>query len=273
MQTRPIILFSCFLFCAPAWAQAPAYNTSPGDSMSYREVTETTIRLQTPQGNIAVQSAHDATITLRFIESGLAHASYTALTLNMDMQGQSTSPDTDSILDVPYVLTFPANGRIETNETPDFPESIREITDLTQQFDDFFLVLPDALLTTGYAWTDSTSTETETIQRHIKTGQYEVVGDSVVVGIPVKVIAATLTSVITTTEDGPAPGMTTTSELSGTEEGFFFFSPENGLFVGRIRTGLMTGEIRYEGGPQTMRLPQEMRYKSSIELLHATQAK
>ena len=251
-----------------AYAQSPAYTLTGGTHLQYREISRATIEVSTPQGDIPVKTFHDATINVQIASLDTAKASYSALELSFDTPQGKVAPDTDPVIGEPFVLYFPANGRVQTIETPAFPDSFEGVTDLRWQFWDFFLPLPNEPLVNGLVWTDTMRSADGEAQIMQKIARYKVVGDTVIVGMAAKIVASEIESKIEASGEGPAPGLTAVSRLEGTERGEFYFSLAQGRFVGRKRAGDMRGEIRYEGGPQPMVLPQRMRYESTIELLN-----
>ena len=62
----------------------------------------------------------------------------------------------------PRFVLHARDGRIETLRAPEQSDETRQLTDLSRQFDDFFLRLPAAPLTVGTEWVDTMSfSETE----------------------------------------------------------------------------------------------------------------
>lgn len=263
---RALFLLFAVLFVLPAAAQVPAYHRAADAPRLYREVTRGTGALQTPDGPLALATFHDAHIEVRFTAPDTASATYRALTISMEAAGNRLAPDTAPVLGDPFVLYFPADGAVEVASTPIFPESFAGVSDLRHQFDDFFLPLPDAPLRHGLVWT---RTATDPLDGGVRTTEtrYEVVGDTVVAGFEALIVAAHAQHTLSSTSPGPAPGITVVSELAGTDDGFFYFAPRDGVLVGRQRVGMLSGEIRYEGGPQPLVIPHTMRHENSIELL------
>jgi hypothetical protein len=247
-----------------------AHLRSP-DTLSYREISKGQIAITAPQGKVNMETLHDARIAVARINADSARAWYDALEVSMKGPQGDLRPATDSALHKEFVLRFDRRNHVQTLHAPDFPKSFENVTDLTRQFDDFFMPTPGRALTLGATWSDTTTyadtTKAGDIFHGTRAGTYKVVRDSVVSGRRVWIVSANVEQKLRNEGPGPQPGITAVSTLAGSDTGVFYIDKSQGYMVGRHRTGTLTGEIRYEGLPQAVVLPQTMTYTSSIEFL------
>ena len=262
-------LMAAALLPAAAQAQAAQYRRVVGDTVRYREVTHATSEIAAPQGAMTIRSEHDARLALAFARGDTARAWYEALSLRSAYPGGESVPETALLLGRPFLLTMGARGDVATLATPELPKAVAEVTDLTRQFEDFFVKLPAGPLRPGLEWTDTTSRETPLAAgRTLRTqriGRFRVRGDTMVGGARGVVIETRMQNRIESTGPSPTPGMNMRTLQAGTETGTFVFSPAEGRLLARSREGALEGEIEFTGGPQPVRIPQKMTYQSTIE--------
>ena len=265
------LLLALVLLPAALHAQAPQYRRAAGDTLRYREVTRATSEITSPQGVFTLGSGHDARIAVAFARGDTARGWYEALTLRSEFPGGERAPATAPLLGKPFVLTMNARGDVQTLSVPDFPQEVSEASDLTHQFNDFFVRLPASALRPGLEWTDTTQRSTPTAAgrtvRTTRVGRFRVRGDTTVAGVRGVVVEARMNNRVETAGPSPTPGIELRTSQEGTEEGVFVFSPERGRFLARRRTGSLEGHIEFIGGPQPMKLPQKMKYESTVEIL------
>ncbi|MBD0321317.1 MAG: hypothetical protein ICV87_13340 [Gemmatimonadetes bacterium] len=264
-------LLALVLLPAALQAQAPQYRRAGGDTVRYREVTRATSDITSPQGAITLRSHHDARLAIAFARGDTARAWYEALTLRSEFPGGEQVPATAPLLGKPFVLTIDGRGGVETLAVPEFPREVSEATDLTHQFNDFFVKLPAGALRPGLEWTDTTRRAMPNAAgrtlRTTRVGRYRVRGDTVIGGVRGVVVEARMNNRIESDGPSPTPGMELRTAQEGTETGTFVFSPERGRLLARSRTGSLEGHIEFIGGPEPMKLPQKMKYESTIEIL------
>jgi hypothetical protein len=266
---RSTLLAVTLAVAPPALAQAPTYSRA--DTLRYREVSTSDMEVTTPRGVVPIQSDHDAQIVIAFGAADSARAWYDALSIAATSPQGSRRPETAAALRLPFTLRFDARGNVETISAPQFPVSFEGVSDLTHQFVDVFLPLPTTPLAAGTEWQDSVRRETPGTRgrtTHIeRVARYRVRGDSLIGTTRVWVIDAHVRNRMTASGEGPAAGLQMRSEMSGEEEGVFYFATVPGVLVGRSRSGEMSGVIEFTGGDQPVRMPQRMRYENSLDLL------
>ena len=104
--------------------------------------TDTDLPADTARSNLL----HDARIRVQMRQSDTAQASYETLVLRAVGPSGITNADTDSLIGAPYQLLLEPGMRVETLSAPDLPMSVAEVSDLTQQFYDFFPLSPPVFL-------------------------------------------------------------------------------------------------------------------------------
>jgi hypothetical protein len=239
-----------------------------GDSVVYLEQTDASTAFERPTGEmVVVTSRHDAVIHVIRTAPDTLEAFYEHLRLRVTMAGQERSPETGSLRWQRFVL-HDDDGRIETVVTPPQPDEIRQMTDLTRQFDDFFFRIPALPLDVGAEWVDTTEFTGggQGTAARLTVTRFRVRGDTTMHGVTARVIdyESAIESSMTTP---PTTQGTTTSSLVGVEEGVIVFAPDRDVMLSRHRSGEHEGEIVVEGNLETQRLPQTYSYESRIELL------
>jgi len=240
------------------------------DTMRYREVTETDIRVTTPQGEIPMKGNHVATVGFMRLPGDTAKAWYEALDVSMTGPQGDQRPATAEVLRSPFTLHMDARGRVRLISAPTFPASFEGITDLTHQFDDFFVRLPAQSLRLGLAWQDTSTMLDSTADKSIwrrAIARYRVERDTVVAGTPAFVISVKQT--VTMRSDAPVPsqGAHLHGVHSGTDDGIAVFAPSTGRLLGRRRTGGMSGDLTMTGPRGQATIKQSFAYKNSLDAL------
>ena len=268
-RLRRFLIALAALVPAAAHAQSPEYRRAAGDTLRFREVTVATSEIAAPTGTMNIRSEHDATIAVTFTRGDTARAWFQALTLRARYPGGESTPATAGLLGQPYVLTLGARGDVRTLSVPAFSREIAEASDLTHEFNDFFVRLPAVALLPGVEWTDTTSRETRNAAGRTlvttRIGRYRVRGDTTIGGVRGVAVEARTQNRLESSGPSPTPGMRMSTLQEGTETGTFVFSPGEGRLLARRREGSSAGHIEFIGGPQPMRLPQKMTYESAIE--------
>jgi hypothetical protein len=257
---------------ASAGAQT-TYDRTPGETLRYREVTEGATEVSSERGAGWIDTFHDATLAVTFGRGDSARAVYEALDLGLTTPRVEFDPDTDGALGLPFELAFPASGRVRLVSAPVFPDDVSDITDLTRQFDDFFLPLPAEPLAVGLTWTDSTRTASEgpdgEAEEDWSRGTYEVVADTVEGGRRVLLVEAVIEKGSRSVGTDGELGLTTTHEMAGTERSVFAFAPDPGVLVWRDRTGRMAGRTTLADGEGSDERAVTYAYESTIDLVES----
>lgn len=267
---RPSFVVSSCCLIAVGASRAPAQSTySPGrDTLRFRETTRADVRLTSAQGEIPMKSDHDATIALVRLPGDTARAWYEALNIGVSSPMGEQRPSTTEVLRAPFTLSMDARGRVRLISAPAFPASFQAFTDLTRQFDDFFLRLPAQPLRVGLAWSDTTSRSDSTadrIQLNRSIASYRVERDTVVAGVQALVIS--MKQALSMRARGPVPNQPMSAEtvLTGSDDGIVVFAPKEGRMLGRRRTGQMSGDVTMTGAGGQMSLKQSFTYTNTLD--------
>jgi hypothetical protein len=265
---RPLAA-AALLLCVALPARAQTAYAPPGDTLRFRDVTQGKISLVGPQGEIPISVEQRSVISVVRMRGDSARAWYDSLSIAASSPGGDQRPATDSALKQPFRLAFDQFGRVTLVKAPTFPKSFEGMTDLSHQFDDFFLRLPKKPLVVGLAWSDSSSRTDSTAERLTKwstNADYRVDHDTVVAGAPAVVVV--MKQRLRISGEGPVAGqpMRATSSLEGTEEGFVVFS-KAGQMLGRRRSGRLEGDIFMKGSMGEMAMKQSYNYTGTVDAL------
>ena len=236
------------------------------DTVFYREVNSVLMTRHLPTGPNRLQLKQDHLIGVRATRPGMAQAWFEELALTIETSEGAVRLPTDPVLRQLYVLSFDSAGHATPLRTPVAPEWIVGIVDPSKQFVDFFMPIPRKPLSLGLVWVDTLPIEGNIgINRTVRgqrVGQFDVVGDSAIRGIPVFIVRATIKQQMTTA--GPdASGINTVSEQDGTENSRFYIAKSNMRMMARRSTGSFRGALVYDG---LLRIPTTMTYTGRIDV-------
>ena len=248
------------------------WSSAAQEAVQYEEQSRGLVTVNTPNGPVEIRSEHDATISIERLASDTLRAWYDALEIASIAPAGETRPATDEVLGEWFLLHESEDGRLRALQTPDFPESFQTVSDLTQQFFDFFPTRPDDGYRLGAEWSDTTqappSAAPDTEVRAQKVTHYRIEEEAVHNGVDVFVIRAEATLDIQT--NGPLPdqpGLRIATVMSGSETNTFWVAKDDGRLVERVRTGELSGRLEYVGTPQPVILPTTRTYENSIVLI------
>jgi hypothetical protein len=266
---RTVLTSALLVVCAlPATAQT-TYSTSR-DTLHFRETTRFRITLTMPQGEVPMSMEHRATIALVRMPGDSARAWYDSLAISAQGPQGDQRPVTDSALKLPFQLGLDARGRVKSVRAPKWPASLQGVTDLSRQFDDFFLRLPAQPLKVGLAWSDTTSQTDSTADRYsrwVRTAEYRVERDTTVGTTSALVVR--MKQKTSAVISGPVPNqqMRTEAQLGGEEDGYFVFAPRTGRLIARRREGKMEGPVKATGAMGEMQMNQSITYTGEMDAL------
>ena len=252
-------------------AQHPRYRVSPNDTLRYREVIESHIELRPPRGPVTITGRREATIAIVSTRGDTAAAWYEQLTSSTtDPTGEHGLP-MDSALHLPFALLLAPSGRLTLLSAPVFPPEIARRTDLSHEFEDFFISLPDSALRPGRPWADTVENSVagrsqDTYQaRHIR--RFRVLRDTVVAATNAVVIAVDQTITVRSTSPMESQPVTISVELDGREQGTAVFAPSAGRMLARARHAHLEGQQVLQGQSRRLVVPMTYDYSSSLSLL------
>jgi hypothetical protein len=264
---RTFVASAALLACAlPARAQN-SYS-SASDTLRFRETTRMNMTLTMPQGEIPMSMEQSAKLSLVRLPGDSARAWFDSLTISGKTPQGDIKPATDSALNRNFRFGLDARGRVKNVSAPQWPASLTGVTDLSHQFDDFFLRLPTQPLKVGLAWSDTTALTDSTADRYsrwIRSSDYNVLRDTTVDATPALVIGMKQKLGVTISAPIPGQQMRSDAQLTGEEEGYFVFAPKTGRLLGRRRKGKLEGPVKASGAMGEMQMNQSMTYTSDMD--------
>ena len=250
----------------PARAQN-SYASAP-DTLRFRETTRMNMTLTMPQGEIPMSMEQSAKLSLVRLPGDSARAWFDSLAISGKTPQGDIKPATDSALNRMFKLGLDARGRVKNVSAPQWPASLMGVTDLSHQFDDFFLRLPTQPLKVGLAWSDTTALTDSTADRYsrwIRSSDYNVLRDTTIDATPALVIGMKQKLGVTISAPIPGQQMRSDAQLTGEEEGYFVFAPKTGRLLGRRRKGKLEGPVKASGAMGEMQMNQSMTYTSEMD--------
>jgi hypothetical protein len=228
--------------------------------------------LSTPNGPVEIRTEHDAVIAIESVGPDSLHAWYDELAIATISPVAELRPDASSVLGQQFVLRADGNGHLDALATPVFPESFKDVSDLTAQFFDFFPSRPNGGYSMGASWTDTISgpeaTDPGTEMDMSKITRYSIGSEDEVDGVEVFVIRAEAT--LDFAVEGPVPnqpGLRVLNVMTGPETNVFRVAKQDGRLIDRSRSARLSGTMEYIGTPQPVVLPVTRQYTNSIELV------
>lgn len=248
------------------------YRWSTGDTLRYSEMTQGRVEMQMPGGAVLVRSEHDARIAVAVATSDTLVAWYEHLRLLQEGPGpQTQSPVTTQLIGAHFTLAFDSHQPVRTATTPSIPAEIAALTDLTRQFDDFFITLPRIPLKVGVRWVDTVQTDrpgrpTDTFAgRSVR--HYEVVRDTTIDREVAFLVAVSQDVTLNATSRVDEQQLTVTSALVGEDRGEAVFIPSEGRLHARTRAGKLAGSLTLVGPGGELTVPQSYEYVSTLGLV------
>jgi len=253
-------------FSLPVGAQTTYASTR--DTLRFRETTKVDMTLTMPQGELPMSMEQSATLSLVRLPGDSARAWFDSLAISAKGPQGDQRPVTDSALKRTFHLGLDARGRVKNVQAPTWPAGLQGITDLSHQFDDFFLRLPAKPLKVGLAWSDTTSLTDSTADRYshwVRSNDYRVERDTTVGTTPALVIG--MKQKVNVVVSAPVPGqqMRSDAQLSGEEDGYFVFAPKTGQLIARRREGKLEGPVKASGAMGEIQMNQSMKYTSTMD--------
>jgi hypothetical protein len=265
---RTLLATTALIACAlPARAQS-AYYTPTRDTLRFRETTQLHVTLTMPQGEIPMTVEQRATLSLVRLPGDSARAWFDSLAISATGPQGELKPETDSALKRNFRLGLDSRGRVTNVSAPQWPASLQSVTDLSHQFDDFFLRLPAQSLKVGLAWSDTTSQTDSTADRFSRwrrTSDYRVERDTTVGTTPAVVVRMRQKMSATISAPVPNQAMRSDAQLQGEEEGYFVFAPATGRLIARRREGKLEGPVKASGAAGEMQMNQSISYTGAMD--------
>jgi hypothetical protein len=253
--------------CALPVAAQTTYSTSR-DTLRFRETTQLRVNLTMPQGEIPMSIEQRATIAVVRMPGDSARAWFDSLAISLSGPQGEQRPATDSALKQPFRLGLDGRGRVKSVDAPKWPASLEGITDLSHQFDDFFLRLPAQPLKVGLAWSDTTTKTDSTPERFtrwMRAADYRVERDTTVGTTAALVVRMKQKMRATISAPIPNQPMRSDAQLTGEEDGYFVFAPSTGRLIARRREGKLEGPVKASGAMGEMQMNQSISYTGVMD--------
>ena len=255
------------IVCAlPARAQTTYASTR--DTLRFLETMKLHVNLTMPQGEVPTTVEQRATLALVRLPADSARAWFDSLAISVSGPQGELKPVTDSALKRNFRLELDARGRVRNVSAPQWPASLQSVTDLSHQFDDFFLRLPVQSLKVGLAWSDTTSQTDSTADRFARwrrTSDYRVERDTTVGTTPAVVVSVKQKMSVTISAPVPNQQMRTDAQMQGEEGGYFVFAPTQGRLIARRREGKLEGPVKATGAMGEMQMSQSISYTGTVD--------
>lgn len=247
------------------------YRAAPADTLRYAELTRGRVAMAMPSDTVVIRSLHEAVVAVTFPSPGQGRAWYDSLALESEGPMGADRPATATLLRQPFTFAFAPTGWVEQVRAPDIPADVAAITDLTRQFDDFFITVPSGGLRVGARWSDTVENsaagrETDrTTTRHVRS--YVAERDTVVAGVDAVLIQVQQTVEIASESDLRDQNLRVSTRVTGTEDGWALFAPGAGRLLERHRRGSLAGQLTMQpDGATPASISQRYTYESRLVL-------
>jgi hypothetical protein len=246
--------------------QSAGYRHGP-DTLRYHELSRAELTLHTPAGVRLMDLTHDATVALAFGAGDTATAWYEALALEAQSLQGVRRPVTTSLLRQPFVLRLDQRGRATTLRSPALTSEILELSELSQEFTDFFVRLPVQPLGLGVEWIDTlvhTVPEARLAhRRYTAVTRWRVERDSTTADGPAWILSSQGAVTLEAGNPLPASGGRVVSVLEGEERGGAILS-RDGRLLSRTKEGSLTGRLEMRASSPARSFEQGYTYWSRI---------
>lgn len=265
-RTRCAALVSALLLTASAAAaQEPGYRFSAGDTLRYRERTESRLELNGSGGETVIPITHEAVVAMAPAAEGV-EAWFDSLALTVRVRGATRRLYTDAAVGQRFQLHVSAQGRVEVLDAPVFPADLAAFSDLTKEFQDFLVTLPEQGLGEAAQWSELVELDPTADGPGFRANRtYRVLGDTVVNGQRGWVIA--MTQQIRQQITRPSNGGQAVSVLQGEERGTAVFSAETGRMLIRRKEATLRGTLTMVMGARRIEVPQTFGYRHTLQLI------
>jgi hypothetical protein len=265
-----MLMYAVVLGCAVhvnAAAQGSTYRRQAGDTLLYRELAEEKVRIQgDPQEYHIVR---DAVLAVAFTGGDTAQAWYEALRLRDDVLPIGHQTAGSEAVGLGFEIVIDERGWVSILGSHVFPDSVLEVWDPLDQFNEFFPVLPGRALEPGLEWGDTILDRP--LSRSLKGVEsyfavHRVIGDSMIGDMPVVIVESEAESRATGrgTRDDGTPVESTSRSF---ERGRFYFSAQPGILIRRRMTGEITTTLTYHEAAGTWQEQIRTEFTTTIELL------
>ncbi|MEM1093313.1 MAG: DUF6263 family protein [Bacteroidota bacterium] len=241
---RLFLLYALVVAFVTSAAAQTVYDRTPGRSLQYSVASDFVTTTVVPQAEQVIDVDGEGLITVTFAEADTVRAMYDQYDLAVDLSGAKEATDLLSVMTGGFTMTMRDNGAVDVLLTPTLSVPMQlPGGNVAQQFDGFFLELPEEDLAEGTSWT---TTRASLVQQGVTSTietTYTVQGTATKAGLDVVVIDVDATYVI----DGETEqqGMPVIVNLKGTQTGAYYYAVDEGIMVGsEINQAISGGQDR-----------------------------
>lgn len=245
----------------------PAYRLG-SDTLRYdeRSSANQTVQLGDRTGTLSLQVASRiAAILQRNARAWFEELSVT----RTDSAGESYSPWTAPVIRQPFTFAFTPDGRVTIRRTPEVPEYLLGVYDISLQFEDFFITLPREPLVVGVTWQDTLiiNRRVSPTRRYQSAGtrRYLVERDTVLNGVPAVLLRTTGAARIVGTDVQDVASFRV--GLEGEEAGLAIVAKDGSRLLVREREGRVSGTIVMTIGGEELTATTQGDYRSTMRLV------
>lgn len=250
-MTRYLLLLLCSLsLCLPVVAQPaislPGYSVSPGDTLSYRYESEGEVFIEDTKISTIAESSENHWV---FISNDNVLGYVSRISFSGDSMSEPFNLDTS--IEEPFHLKIDDTGALVKTSGPELSPELAALWDGVS-VEGLLPRLPDEELLPGFKWSDIRSVNAMDMVIDYTT-QFEVVGDTVVLGRPAWTVSAVTQMEMTSDSDGMA------LNLKGPDQAHYFFSKDQTVLLTGSGQSEMEGTMLTPGEDgETMELPMRM---------------
>jgi len=265
-RTRCAVVVAALLTTASTLAgQEAAYRFASGDTLRYRERTESRLELNGSGAETVIPITHEAVVAMTQGSDGV-EAWFDTLALTVRLRGATRRLPTETAIGQRFQLHVSPQGRVEVLGAPLFPAELATFSDLRKEFLDFLVTLPEHALDGASQWSEMVELDpTADGPGYRANRSYRVLGDTVVNGERGWVIG--VTQQIRQQATRPSNGGQAISVLQGEERGTAVFSASTGRMLSRRREATLRGTLTMVTGSRRVEVPQTFGYRHTLQLI------
>lgn len=248
-------------------AAQPAYRLGP-DTLVYdeRSSANQTVQFGDRTGAMSLQVTSRLAAVLQ--RNGRAWFEQLHVT-RTDSAGEAYAPWTAPVLGQPFTFAFTSDGRVRVRRTPEVPEYLLGVYDISLQLDDFFITLPRQPLAIGVEWQDTLiiNRRVSPTRRYQSAGtrRYLVERDTVVDGVPAVLLRTTGAAHVVATDVQEVASFR--MDLEAEEAGLAIVAKDGSRLLVREREGRLSGAMVMIFRGQELTATTQGDYRSAVRLV------
>jgi len=248
-------------------AAQPAYGLGP-DTIRYDERTTAHQTVQVGDRTATMELQVAARLATILQRNARAWFEELKVTRTDSVEGEY-SPWTAPVLRQLFTFAFTPDGRVTIRQTPEVPEYLLGVYDVSLQLEDFFITLPRQPLAVGVTWMDTLiiNRRVSPTRRYQSSGtrRYLVERDTVANGVPAVLLRMTGAARIEATDSREAATIRVGMEAQ--ETGLAIVAKDGSRLLIREREGNMTGTMLMSFDGQELTATTQGEYRSTMRLV------